>query len=95
MPGDETIEFRVQALEEDSRRNQETHKEFYARFEDMGREYTRIDTQYANILTTMGRMEAAIADLTGRPSKRWDSVVAAVITGVVGFVVAWALRGGA
>ena len=61
----------------------------------MGREYTRIDTQYANILTTMGRMEASIADLTGKPGKRWNSVVAAIITGVVAFVLGLVLRGGA
>lgn len=33
--------------------------------------------------------------LTEKPAKRWESVIAAVITGVVGFIVAWALRGGA
>ena len=90
----EDIEYRLTALEEDSRRNQQTHKEFFARFEKMSTEYARIDAQYANILTTLAKLETAIEELKGKPAKRWDSVIGAVITGVVGFVIAWALRGG-
>lgn len=94
MAGDD-VEYRLAALEEDSRRNQQTHKEFFGRFEKMATEYTRIDAQYANILTTLAKLEAAIEELKAKPSRRWDAVVGAAITGVVGFVVAWALRGGA
>lgn len=35
-----------------------------------------------------------VKSLTEKPAKRWDAVVGAIITGVVGFVIAWALRGG-
>lgn len=36
-----------------------------------------------------------VKSLTEKPAKHWDAVVGAIITGIVGFVVAWALRGGA
>lgn len=85
------IEFRLSRLEEDSRRNQETHKEFFARFEKFGNEHARIDAQYANIMTTLCKLEAAIEELKSKPAKRWDSVIAAAITGVVGFLIAHAL----
>lgn len=94
MAGDD-IEYRIKALEEDSRRNQETHKEFFARFEKVNNEYTRIDAQYASIMATLAKLETAVEELKGKPSKRWDAVVGAIITGAVGFLVAWALRGGA
>lgn len=94
MAGDD-VEYRLKALEEDSARNQATHKEFFGRFEKMATEYARIDAQYATILTTLAKLETAIEDLKSRPARRWDAVIGAIITGVVGFVVAWALRGGA
>lgn len=88
------LEDRVRALEEDSRRNQETHKEFFARFERVGENYARIDAQYANIMSTLARLDTAVEELKSKPGKRWESIVAAVIAGVASFVVAWVLRGG-
>ena len=35
-----------------------------------------------------------VKSLTERPGKRWDSIVGAIITGVVSFIVAWVLKGG-
>lgn len=93
MPED-NVEFRLQALEEDSKRNQTTHKEFFARFEAIGKEHVRIDTQYGNIMTTLGTLSGSIEELKARPTKRWESVVSALIAGVVSFGVAWVLRGG-
>lgn len=94
MPLDEhEIEYRLKTLEEDSRRNQTTHKEMFERFEKLGQEYARIDAQYANILTTLAKLETSLEELKSKPAKRWDAVIASVITGVVGFVVAWILNG--
>lgn len=88
----EDIEYRLKALEDDSLRNQQTHKEFFARFEKMSTEYTRIDAQYANILTTLAKLESAIEELKAKPAKRWDGIVDkliwAVLAAVLGFVLA-------
>lgn len=35
-----------------------------------------------------------VKSLTEKPAKRWDAVVGAIITGIVGFVIAWVLHGG-
>ena len=94
MAGDD-VEYRLKALEDDSARNQATHKEFFARFEAIGKEHVRIDTQYGNIMTTLGTLSSSIEELKARPTKRWESVVSAIIAGVVSFGVAWVLRGGA
>lgn len=35
-----------------------------------------------------------VKSLTEKPAKRWDAVVGAIITGIVGFIIAWVLHGG-
>ena len=91
MAGEE-VEFRLAALEEDSRRNQQTHKEFFARFEKMSTEYTRIDAQYANILTTLAELKTSVEELRSKPGRRWDGIVDkliwAVLAAVLGFLMA-------
>lgn len=89
----EDIEYRLQALEEDSRRNQATHKEFFNRFEEMGNKYTRIDAQYANILTTLSKLETAIEEMKAKPAKRWEGIVDKALWAVAGAMVAWVLAG--
>ncbi len=64
------IEFCLKSLEEDSRRNQEPHKEFLVRFERLGMEYARIETQYADIMKTLDRLRDAIEELKATPAKR-------------------------
>lgn len=90
---DEDVEFRLKALEEDSRRNQQTHKEFFARFEKMSTEYTRIDAQYANILTTLAKLETAIEEMKAKPGRRWEGIVDKALWAVAGALVAWVLAG--
>ena len=86
------LEDRVTALEKDSERNQRTHKEFFGRFEKMSNEYTRIDSQYANILTTLAKLEKAIEEIKAKPAKRWDGIVDkliwAVLAAGLGFLMA-------
>ena len=51
-------------------------------------------TQYANIVTILAKLEIAIDELKGKPGKRWDSVVEKVLmlilAGIVGAVMAQA-----
>ncbi len=89
----EDFSYRLGVLEEKlekmDNQNQKTHKEFFDRFEQMGKEYTRIDTQYANILATLAKVEVSIEELKSRPAKRWEAVVAAIISGAVAFLVGY------
>ena len=90
----EDFEFRLVALEEDSRRNQQTHKEFFARFESQGKDYTRVDAQYSSIMSTLSKLERTVEELKDKPAKRWDTVIVAIITAVVGVVVGLVMHGG-
>ena len=85
------IEFRLRTLEADSRRNQETHKEFFARFERLGIESARIETQYADIIKTLGRLGTAIEELKAKPAKRWDGIVDKALWAVLASVIAFFL----
>ena len=44
------MKTRIENLEEDSRRNQSTHKEFYNRFEAIGERMARNDERYTQII---------------------------------------------
>ena len=88
----EDHEFRLHALEEDSKRNSKQHQDFYAAFRDLGERGARTDERYNNILATLGKLETSVEEIKGKPARRWDTVIVAVITAVVGFAVAWVLR---
>ncbi len=85
------IEVRLKSLEEDSRRNQETHKEFFVPFERLGMEYARIETQYADIMKTLDRLRDAIEELKAKPAKRWDGIVDKALWAVLAAVIAFFL----
>ena len=52
-------------------------------------------TKQDQIAETVDRLDDKVGTLEARPAKRWEAVVGAIITGVVSFLIAWALRGGA
>lgn len=89
------MEPRVLALEDDKNRNSAQHKEFYDQFKQIAVAQGKSDTVQAQILTTLARIETDIATIKEKPSKRWDSIIAAIISAVVAFVVGYALKGGA
>lgn len=88
----EELEYRVRRLEEEQERNLGDHKDFYARIEKVDVAQARIDTQYASIMATLGKVEAAIEELKSKPARRWDTIITSVITGVVGFLIAFVLH---
>lgn len=94
MPEENTMEYRVRALELDSGRNQVAHKEFYDRFEKMKSEAAVVAVQYANIMEKLGKLESAVDELKGRPARRWDALVAALLSAVVGVAVGLLIKGG-
>lgn len=88
------MEPRVMALEGDKDRNSAQHKEFYDQFKQIAVAQGKSDTVQAQILTTLARIETDIATIKEKPSKRWDSIIAAIIASVVAFIVGYALKGG-
>lgn len=47
-----------------------------------------VSTQYSNISDRLATISADLNAIKKRPSKRWKTVIAAIITGVVGFLLA-------
>lgn len=88
-------EQRISALEKDVERNSNQHREFYNSFKELEKRDAVTGERYGTILSTMAEMKTAIEDMKAKPGKRWESVIAAVITGVVAFVLGLVLRGGA
>ena len=77
------LEERVRALEQDSGRNQTTHREFYSKFEGLAVQTALTDERYAAIMTSLAKLETVIEELKGKPGKRWESVVNTALQWVV------------
>jgi len=86
-------EQRIVSLEKDSERNQVTHKEFFSKFEDLNINGARSDEKYAAILTAIARLETQVSELVSKPSKRWDSIIVALIGALAGVAVGYFVGG--
>ena len=100
MPECETcgLKTRVEALEEDSKRNQVTHKEFFSRFEAIGERMARTDEKYTQIIRDTSEIKAdlretksAVQALNEKPGKRWEGLVEKGIWAVCAAVIAFLL----
>ena len=80
-------EERIKRLEDDSIRNTETHRKFYDQLEQCRTNDAVTGERYQTILTTMAEMKSDIAEMKGKPAKRWDSVITSLISGIVGVLV--------
>ena len=92
------MEPRITALEKDSERNQNTHKEFFNRFEDIKTALAVNDVKFAQIMkdtaeikTSQQKVEAAIQQINEKPAKRWQSIVDKAIWAVMAAVIAFLL----
>ncbi len=79
---------KVLVLERDSEKNQETHKEFLSRLEEISNAKVRTDVQYANIMTKLDKLEIAVEELREKPARRWETVVTAALQWIVVAVMA-------
>lgn len=83
---------RVEALErlvqtEKSERSR-AHEKIYDRLGELERGMTAVTTQYSQIISQLAALSADLNTLKDRPSRRWETVVAALTTGVVGYLLA-------
>ena len=81
-------------INNDTKRNTETHREMYERIRLLEIEQAETKTQYGHIMETLGAIKADVAELKSKPAKRWENVVDKVIFAVVGAGVAYILSGG-
>lgn len=92
------MKTRIENLEEDSRRNQTTHKEFYNRFEAIGERMARNDERYTQIIQATSEIKQdvketknAIQSINEKPGKRWEGIVDKAIWAVCAAVIAFIL----
>lgn len=74
-----TIKQRVESLEKDVERNSTTHREFYGKFETLGKQQAVIDERYSQIQTTLVEIQADLRALKEKPGKRWESLASAIL----------------
>ena len=78
-------EDRIKALEQDSQRNQQTHKEFFNKFEESRTADAVTQERYQQILATMSEVKEDVKALKEKPAKRWEQVI--------NIVLQWAVLG--
>lgn len=77
------LDQRVKRLEDDRHSMQTEIKDARTRIEQLLIDQAVQGAQYANILQEIKSLRTDFATLKDRPGRRWDVVVAAVITGIV------------
>lgn len=83
------LEKRVDALEKDSLRNQNTHREFYNRFEELKIDAAGSRKDYQTIMATLAEVKSDVKELKDKPAKRWDQVVEIILQwAIVGLLAA-------
>lgn len=85
--------IRVEALEhameaEKEARSPRAHEKIYDRLGELERGMATVTTQYSSICDRLASSSADLNAIKDRPGKRWETIIAAVITGVVGFLLA-------
>jgi hypothetical protein len=95
-------EIRLLKLEEDSKKNSETHEKFYGNFESLRtinavkeERDKSIDKSLATIMTMIGEIKATIFEIQNRPIKQvdklWDKILDKIVTFVFMAVVGYVL----
>ena len=88
------FEKEIEMLKKDAEQNKLTHEKFFARFEEVSLRQGIADERLSNILAMLSEIKNDLSALKDRPSKRWELVVSALITGVVAVVIALIFKGG-
>ena len=82
------LEERLAAINE---KNTETHREMYDRLRKLEIDQAETKTQYGHIMETLVSIKSDVAELKSKPGKRWESIVAALISALVGGLIAFGL----
>lgn len=84
---------RIAALEEDSKRNQSTHRDFFNRFEEIKVETAVTNRDMLNITSTLSEIRTDVKELKDKPAKRYDAIGMYILTSIVGAVLGFVLNG--
>ncbi len=82
------VEALERAVEAQKQHSSLAHEKIYDRLRELENDMAKITTQYDNIVDRLASISADLNSIKDRPTKRWEAVLAALITGVVGFLLA-------
>ena len=82
------VEALERALEAQKQHSSLAREKIYDRLGELERGMATVTTQYGNIIDRLSSMSADLNALKEKPNKRWETVITAIITGVVGFLLA-------
>ena len=76
---------------EKQEKSSKDHHEMYDRIRQLEIANARTDTQYGQIMETLGALKSDIAEIKTKPARRWDAIVDKVLLAVVGGIVVYIL----
>lgn len=82
------VEALERALELEKEGRTRANEKIYDRLGELERGMAAVTTQYANITDRLSTISADLNAIKEKPGKHWEAVVAALITGAVGFLLA-------
>ena len=82
------VEALERAVEAEKEARSRAHEKIYDRLGELERGMATVTTQYSSICDRLASISADLNTIKDRPGKRWETIIAAVITGVVGFLLA-------
>lgn len=86
------LSVQVEALEKDVEEikalKSKDHTEIFTRLNNLEKSSATLSAYYENISAKLTEVAANVTIIKDRPTKRWDTIVTAIITGIVGFMLA-------
>ena len=82
------LEKRIEDLEEGQRKESEFRELYYKERLERARRDAELDSKMTSMDDKLDRLLAWQEGQQAKPGKRWETVIAAVITGVVAFLLA-------
>lgn len=84
---------RIEELEEKMKKNHESHKDLYNKVNESQLKRTIVETKIDEITRTLKEIKDDIAELKQKPTKQWDTFIAALITAIAGALVGYFFGG--
>ena len=82
---------RVEALERENQQHTETHKEIFARLNQVEQDNAVQSEQYKTILDKLDTLTQKVEALESKPGRRWESMVEKAVWAVAAAVIAFLL----
>lgn len=90
-------EHRIKSLEDDFRdfkaNNSKDHKEFYNRLEDVEKDMVSSKSDREHINGKLDEISENVKTLMDKPGKRYETVVASILTAIIGALVGFVMSG--